>query len=819
MIRNKPLFLFLLAVFLGQSHLGLAQEVAGYSKQEIKDLSSKVEDQIRFLEYFLNTLGSQDTPARDKDVIIRESYKKIFRDEKVQVEDDLLLDRKVITNKDITAYMKDIEFFFKDANFKFKVREIKPFARDNGELSFLVSMDRTLTAIGLNKEKISNTKPRFVEVNVDKRSNELKIASIYTTKLSRDKELKDWWKNLSYTWENYFRKKIGLSDTDSVSLDDLYKISAIDSINLSGNVFVQDLDAIDALRELKYLDISNTNIKELSPISNITFLTYLNIANTPTQDIQFIKYSDRLTHLNISGTQIRDISELGNLKQLHTLEVVNTPISSFGVLNSFEALRNLNLSRSGFNNIENIVELENLTHLDISGNYLINLEMLAELKNLEQINLQETNIVDLSPLAGLNQLKMVNINQTEVADLTPLNDKFTLQRVYADRTRISEANADEFTRRNRRVLLIHNVENLQTWWNGLAEGWKETLIAINPALSKAVPSVEDLSATVAMDSLNLSGSRISNLGPVLKFRKISYLNFDNTGVQDLAPLSDMKTLVSISGRNSQIRNLSPLSNLSGLTHLNFENSPIENFLSLKDLPELVYLNIDRSRIDEEEVPEFLVTNPKINIIYRTDALNMWWELLTDAWRNLIVDQFERGNFQPDSETLHKWTASPELKIGRSSISNLQPLLIFNNLRRLEVHDVPLTDIQVLGGMELLEELKISNAPVSDINALSFLKKLRVLDLSNTGIEDLRSLSSLSELRVLNVSGTNIKVLRGLESLSNLQELDIANTNVRSLRPIQGLMGIERLICFNTKLNKRAVDAYRKLNPAADVRFY
>ena len=819
MTRNNSLFIFLIAVFLGFAHQGFSQDVAGYSKQEIKDLSSKVEDQIRFLEYFFNTLGSQETPARDKDVIIRESYKKIFRDEKVQVEDDLLLDRKVITNKDITAYMKDIEFFFKDANFKFKVREIKPFARDNGELSFMVSMDRTLTAIGLNREKISNTKPRFVEVNVDKRSNELKIASIYTTKLSRDKELMDWWKNLSFTWENYFRNKIGLSETDSVSLDDLYKISAIDSINLSGNTFVQDLEAIDALRELKYIDISNTKIQELNPISNVTFLTYLNIANTPTQDIQFIKYSDRLTHLNISGTQIRDISELGNLKQLHTLEVVGTPIASFGVLNAFEALRNLNLSRSGFNNIENIVELENLTHLDVSGNYLVNLEMLSLIKKLEYLNLQETNIVDISPLAGLDQLKIVNINQTEVADLAPLNDKFTLQRIYADRTRISETNADDFSRKNRRILLIHHVENLQTWWNSLEQEWKETLVSINPALSKAVPSVEDLSTTVAMDSLNLSGSRISNLGPVLKFRKISYLNFDNTGVLDLAPLSDMKTLVSISGKNSQIKNLSPLSNLLGLTHLDFENSPVVNFLSLKDLPDLIYLNVDKSRIEEEEIPEFLMVNPKVNIIYRTDALQMWWELLSDVWRTLIIDQFERGNTQPDRETLHKWTASPELNVGRSSISNLQPILIFNNLRRLEVHDVPLMDIQVLGGMELIEELKISNAPISDVTALSFLKKLRMLDLSNTGIEDLRPLSSLNELKTLNVSGTNIKLLKGLETLSSLKELDIANTNVRSLRPLQGLRGIERLICFNTKLNKRAVDAYRKLNPTAEIRFY
>src|SRR5690606_21795578 len=74
--------------------IGNGQDLGEYSKEEIKELSQKVEDQVRFLEYFLNTVGSGETSARDKDVIIRESYKKIFRDGQVQIEDDLLLDRK-----------------------------------------------------------------------------------------------------------------------------------------------------------------------------------------------------------------------------------------------------------------------------------------------------------------------------------------------------------------------------------------------------------------------------------------------------------------------------------------------------------------------------------------------------------------------------------------------------------------------------------------------------------------------------------------------------------------------------------------------------
>src|SRR5690606_31322766 len=117
------LFSVIFAVFVSK---GNGQAIGDYSKEEIGELTQKVEDQIRFLEFYLNTVGGEEASARDKDVIIRESYKKIFRDGQVQVEDDLLLDRQVITNKDVTSYLKDVEFFFKDAEFKLKIREVTP---------------------------------------------------------------------------------------------------------------------------------------------------------------------------------------------------------------------------------------------------------------------------------------------------------------------------------------------------------------------------------------------------------------------------------------------------------------------------------------------------------------------------------------------------------------------------------------------------------------------------------------------------------------------------------------------------------------------
>lgn len=807
------LFSFVLAVFVSTVR---GQAIGDYSKEEISELSQKVEDQIRFLEFYLNTVGSEQTSARDKDVIIRDSYKKIFRDGQVQVEDDLLVDRNVITNKDVTSYLKDVEFFFKDAVFKFKIREITPSLKDNNELYFQVSMDRTLTATGINDEEIENTQPRFAEINFDRNANELKIASIYTTKLSRDKELAEWWETLSYEWSTYFRNKFDFRE-DSLTMEQIYKISSIDSLDLSGNMIIQDLTPIHALRELKYVNISNTSIQELNPISNVTFLSYLDISHTPTEDIQFIKYSERLTYLDISHTQVKDIEELKNLVGLRHLDAAHTPLQSFGVLNAFTALESLDLEESGFSNLENIQELKSLKDLNLKANYLINLEFISGLEQLEHLNLEETNVMDLAPLSELKQLKTLRISGTEISNLDPLNGLENLEKIYADQTDISGATATNFTRKNRNVLLIHNVGALQEWWNTLPGGWKEVFVQDNPELSKN-PSVEALYTLVGAESLDLSGSAVISLRPISEFKKITTLVFNDTKVHDMSPLSEMKTLKSIIGNNSAITNLQALVHLESLDTLKFQGTNITAVSPLTRLKNLKYLNIDDTEVPVSEVRELVKAAPEAVVVFRTKELQAWWQSLDGSWKEVLNRQFEL-NDEPSSEELHKMTASPKVVIHGADIHLLEPLLAFLALEVLDVFNVPLADISPVAQMDMLQNLRISQAPFRELDALSSLENLKTLDVSNTGIDDLRPLSSLRGLEVLNLSGTGIRRLKGLEGLSSLRELDIASTNVRSLNPIMDLTNMEKLACFNTRINNRQVNNFKAANPDCEVRYY
>lgn len=797
----------------------LAQTIKGYTKEQIADFSSKVEDQILFLEYLLNTVGNAETPARDKDVIIRESYLKIFRDAKVQVEDDLLLDRKVVTNKDVTAYLKDIEFFYKNVEFKFKIREVKPRQKENGEVYFVASLDRTFTAQGLNGEKITNTKPRFVEVNLDDASQELKIASIYTTKISRDEELKIWWNGLSYPWKDYFKSRFELSPTDSVGVDLLYRFVSIDSLNLSGNRQIKSLGPLSELRDLKVVDISNTSIEDLSPISNVTFLESLNISNTPTSAIQFIKYSDRLKHLNISYTLVYSISELSNLKNLKSLSIQKAPIASFSVLNEFQNLEELDLRESGFNNAENIKSLTNLKRLNLSKNYLVNFSALQGLKAIENLDLSETNIRDLAPLSSLTELEILDITKTSVSDLTPISGLSKLKKVSADQTQITPLVADNFVRNHPSILLIHHVKDLESWWEGLSDAWKAAVKKNNPVITSSQPSIELLTQAVMVSEINLENTGIESLNPITRFVNLRSINFSgNNLIDDLLPLSELKMLKRIEGKNTSVRNLSSIQEVKSLQHIDLEGSPVNSIKPILSLPELTYLNVDGAEFFEEEVPEVLIVKPDLTLIYRTLELQTWWFEMDVLWKDHFRAQFSFSD-TPSTEQLHRLTSLSSLTVERVSAEDLAPLQVFGNLRQLVVNDAPITSISHVSGLKLLNSLRLSRLPVVDFLPISTLSNLEELDVSNTGIEDLESVANLMELRKLNLSGTNLKNLKGLESLYSLEELDVASTNLRSLKPLDGLSNLRKLVCFNTRLTSRAVDTFKSSHPNCEVRFY
>ena len=152
---------------------------------------------MSYLEGTLNFLGDPDELPSDKGIIINNSFLKIFVNDKVQIEDDLDENRDIPLNKDVQAYLKDIDFFYKKVKFGFEVEEVEQLVTDSGIIVFKLSLNRHLEGITINDDTINNNQLRYIEFNLDPQQRDLKIASIYTTKIREKEELRYWWNTMS----------------------------------------------------------------------------------------------------------------------------------------------------------------------------------------------------------------------------------------------------------------------------------------------------------------------------------------------------------------------------------------------------------------------------------------------------------------------------------------------------------------------------------------------------------------------------------------------------------------------------------------------
>jgi Leucine-rich repeat (LRR) protein len=771
----------------------------------------KVRDIVSFLEYMLNTLGSSSTPIRDKEVLITESYSKIFRDSKVQVEDDLDEERKVITNKDVVAYLKDVNFFFNNVRFEFTIEDIKSSTLPDGQHFYKVTTRRNLSGATADKKPVNNTQPRYIEINYNPKDQDLKIVSIYTKEFNEKEALTNWWRELSYEWQSIFKKKFNLND--SVRIKDIKRITSAETLDLSNNQYILSIEPLALFLNLKSLNISQTVVGSLTPIRNLTELVELNISKTKIKDLSPLRYSNKLKSLNISLTGVSDISVLEKMPSMQMLNVSETPVADFSSLASLTELQEMSLARTKILDLTPLKDLTQLIDLDISDTGILDVSPLKALTSLRILDIDSTRIRNIQPLSNLESLEILSANYSSIADLMPLQKLVGLQKIYCDKTLIKREAADAFMAANPKVLVIFDSEDLKIWWSTLSPAWqkifnKATTIGSNP-------SKEELAKIQLLDSLNLSNTSISNLEPIRKLQKLSTITVSKTGVTDLSPLRSLKEIKYLDISETSVTDISILVHLTKLKTLRADNAKIEN-IELITIPSLEKFYADNTSIEDIIAREFLERNPACLLIYKTAKLNQWWSNLPQSWKSVFQDQL---NIKSGTrENLHKLIEKESLSFEDAQITDLTALSEFVRLKELHFSGTAVTNITPIENIKYLKSLRATNSPIQNIESLSSLSDLEDLDISNTPIEDVYELWRLKKLKKLNCAGTQLKRLDALEKMENLEFLDCSNTNVSRLSPLDYLP-LKTLKCYNTKVSTRAIENFKASHPECNVIYY
>ncbi len=767
----------------------------------------EVRSLLGFYEYMLNSIGSEKTSTRDKEVIITESYKKVFRDEDVQIEDDLLDDRKVITNKDVPAYLRDVDFFFREIRFDFSEAEIKKIDQEDGNGYFLIAFESSIQGVTIEGEAYRKTQKRFLEINYNEEADDLKIASVYSTKVSREKELRNWWTNLSFGWRSVFSNLVSF---DSISNEVLLKMASVDSLNLEGNSYIQDLEPLAALKELRYLNITNTQIENLEPLRYSMNLKTLIARNSSIQTISTLQYFDKLEYLDLALTRVANIESIASLEKLIYLDLASTYSFSFESVGKLNQLKHINLTDTEFSDFNILTSNKNLESILLAQTKTNSIEGVGQLKKVKTLDISETPATSLTGLSGHPTIQKISFNRTTISDLSPLKDAPQLQKVYADYSGVTEQEATKFMVEKSGSLVITNSEQVMQWWSDLPANWKNVF---GELMENKSPTKEDLIQLINRDTLLIPGQNLYDPTPLKKFKRVKHLDVSKNLFTTFEFTEEMIELTYLKAEDLPVKSTEGLVVNINLEQALLRGSLLNDISALRLLKKLNYLDVDNSQVSENEVLGLLRANKNVTIIYQTDMLKSWYDRLSSEWKNAL--QIETS----DSRTLHKLIESEAIKIENQPISFLTPLNAFINLKSVILNNVRVTDLSELYSHEGLTSITCTNGPLQSLEGISKLKSLEKLDINNTAIEDLKELEAMGSIKYLNCAGTSIKNLKGVSELYNLESLDVSNTRVWKLERLYGMQNLKKLVCYNTRLRQHTIDDFKVVFPDCEINFY
>jgi len=775
---------------------------------------------IKFFESTLNFLGDKQNPVKEKQVVVTESYLKFCWDPEVQVEDDLDANRLVPLFKDMPAYLSDVDFFFKRVKFLYTVQDVSVQTNETGQTYFKVTSNRNLAGVTINGDSVNSNLVRYIEINYDDSKQQLKIVSIYTTKLDEKSDLRKWWCNLSNGWKAILGKDLFADDNLPMaqieSFNDTAAISGGQKVMIDGNRFYRNLGQITNLTELNLS--GNVNIADLEPISKLSNLKEINLSGTPVSDLMPLRNTNNLQVLDISGTPVNNLDPLRYCTHLRELRLKDTQVPDISILSTFPALEVLDISKTPVTSLEPIRDLTQMLDLRLNQTKISDLSPISNLLNIEFLSISGTPVQSLDPLKNLTSLKLLVCDNTPINSLSALDNLTGLQKVYCDNTAIDQGKATLFLQKHPTVTLVYESGELTQWWSGLSPDWK-SIFGMYGSLDNP-PTKEQLHHLILVDSININGrTSISTLAPLSQLRLLRILQCSSTSIDNLDPLKNLTDLTVINASNTHISKVQPLSGLKKLEVLNVDNTAVAQLDPLVSLKSLNFIFADNTEVSLDEANQFIDQNPDCMLIFQTFENSSWWKALDQPWKDIFLQEFNLKG-EPNKIQFQKIANLEQLIITENSqINDLTPVQHLSRLNELQFSGTTVSNLDPLSKMVKLQVLRCQKNPIVDLSPVNGLPKLKELDFSNTQVETLEPIQNMIQIETLKFSGTPVKNLKYLQKLVYLKNLEFYNTKVSNLDVLEGFSNLESLKIFNTKVSAKKVEKFKLTHPKCEVVYY
>jgi len=338
-----------------------------------------------------------------------------------------------------------------------------------------------------------------------------------------------------------------------------------------------------------------------------------------------------------------------------------------------------------------------------------------------------------------------------------------------------------------------------------------------------------------LESLDLSGSQIDDLGFLANFPNLKEINLTANAIYDLSPLRDLHSLERLSLGKNHISDLRPINGLQNLQYLDLNNNLLEDVSDLHNLTSLNALNLSTNKITSidglDGLPNLESVDLSNNFISSVSslenspikALNIMNTDINDLkavenfpeleslyagfryiWKGndhyLLTERYEFDYHFFDGlsglEALGGHENLRKLYLARLNVESLEPLTTISNLESLIFHQYSgASHPGVLGKLVNLKELALDSFGIGfyDTSFLSNLTQLEKLSIGTfCSVDDLSVISGLTHLEELRMHqyGDDLSFLSELKNLKLLQLIHWEDVNDYS--PLLALDNLEYL---------------------------
>ena len=167
--------------------------------------------------------------------------------------------------------------------------------------------------------------------------------------------------------------KLTIVDCDSMDLKGLDTLNYLDELSIHSVRQISnwsELAASSGLKNLKKLNITNSDIDNLTSLTSLTQLESLDISNNQISELPSLAGLTELGSLDISNNQVSDLTPLAGLTKLWSLEISNNQVSDLTPLAGLTTLKYLYMENNQVSSLAGLEKLTSLSSIHAAGNPL-----------------------------------------------------------------------------------------------------------------------------------------------------------------------------------------------------------------------------------------------------------------------------------------------------------------------------------------------------------------------------------------------------------------------------------------------------------------